>query len=249
MNNGSLFFKIDLCDIHVGISHHITNYKTIIKYCYETKLKLIKPLFTLTGHHNNGKQIISDLSIYYDLDNILVNNETFTVYDESTLNEKIVTRKYSAALLKTIAPFNSLKNEYSVCIPYKPSIIQVADKIVRKIGSAFMCIHVRRGDRITTKQIDIDTQPPNILSILKKYNPSTVYIMTNKIHELSELRNNKDYTIYFFDDFEELKSIRDNYYLFSIENVIMNLADIKCSTFNVPGTKYDCYLTNTAGWQ
>lgn len=63
------------------------------------------------------------------------------------------------------------------------------------------------------------------------------------------ISHNKDYTIYFFDDFEELKSIRDNYYLFSIENVIMNLADIKCSTFNVPGTKYDCYLTNTAGWQ
>jgi hypothetical protein len=83
---------------------------------------------------------------------------------------------------------------------------------VRKIGSKFMCIHVRRGDRITSRQIDIDTQPPNILSTIKKYNPSTVYIMTNKINELKELRNNKDHTIYFFDDFEELKSIGDNYY-------------------------------------
>jgi hypothetical protein len=71
----------------------------------------------------------------------------------------------------------------------------------------------------------------------------------NKINELKELRNNKDCTIYFFDDFEELKSIKDNYYLFVVENVIMNLADIKCSTFNVPDNKYHCYLTNTAGWQ
>ena len=249
MNNTSSFFKIDLRDIHVGISHNISNYKAIIKYCYENKLKLIKPLFTLTGHHNNGKDIISDLSIYYDLDNILVNDDTFTVYDELTVNEKIVTRKYFGGLLRMIAPFNTIKNEYSVSIPYNPSIIEVATDIVRKIGSAFMCIHVRRGDRITSKQIDIDTQPPNILSTIKKYNPSTVYIMTNKIHELSELRNNKDYKIYFFDDFEELKSIGDNYYLFSIESVIMNLADIKCSTFNVPDSKYDCFLTNTAGWQ
>ena len=92
MNNTSSFFKIDLCDIHVGISHHISNYKAIIKYCYENKLKLIKPIFTLTGHHNNGKEIISDLSMYYDLDNILVNDDKFTVYDELTVN--IITRKY-----------------------------------------------------------------------------------------------------------------------------------------------------------
>jgi len=247
MNSTSSFFKIDLCDIHVGISHHISNYKAIIKYCYENKLKLIKPIFTLTGHHNNGKDIVSDLSMYYDLDNILVNDHKFTVYDELTVN--IITRKYLGGLLRMIAPFNTIKNEYSVSIPYNPSIIDVATEIVRKIGNKFMCIHVRRGDRITSKQIDIDTQPPNILSIIKKYNLATVYIMTNKINELSELRNNKDYKIYFFDDFEELKCIKDNYYLFAIENVIMNLADIRCSTFNVPDNKYHCYLTNIAGWQ
>jgi hypothetical protein len=73
--------------------------------------------------------------------------------------------------------------------------------------------------------------------------------MTNKINELNELRNIKDRKIYFFDDFEELKSINDNYYLFSIESIIMNLANIRCSTFNSHNKKYHCYLTNTEGWQ
>ena len=40
-----------------------------------------------------------------------------------------------------------------------------------------------------------------------------------------------------------------NYYLFSIENAIMDLASIKCSTFYTPTTKYNCHLTNNFGWQ
>jgi len=59
-----------------------------------------------------------------------------------------------------------------------------------------MCIHVRRGDRITTKQIDIDTSPQNILNKIKENKASTVYIMTNKINELKELRNNMDHKKY-----------------------------------------------------
>jgi hypothetical protein len=29
----------------------------------------------------------------------------------------------------------------------------------------------------------------------------------------------------------------------------MNLADVRCSTFNTSDKKYDCYLTNTKGFQ
>jgi hypothetical protein len=246
------FLKLDLTNnVSAGISHHISNYNTIIKYCYENKLKLIKPIFNLSSTHNNGKEINSDLSIYYDLDNISINNEKFKLYDESSLiNKDIIIVKFSTPLLRVINPFNTIKHNYSINIPYNQSVIQIASDIVKKIGSKFMCIHVRRGDRITSKQIDIDTQPPNIISIIEKYNPYTVvYIMTNKIDELKELRNIKERRIYFFDDFEELKSINDNYYLFSIENIIMNLADVRCSTFNTSDKKYDCYLTNTKGFQ
>ena len=247
MDNIEYFIDIDTRSICVGISHHMSNYAAMIKYCYENKLKLIKPVFRLTGSHNNGKEIISDLSIYYDLDNILINNEKFTIYSESN----IASKKYSlsGSLLRLMAPFNSIKNNYDIQFPYNKTVIHIANDIVKKIGTEFMCIHVRRGDRITTKQIDIDTQPQNILNKIKENNASTVYIMTNKINELKDLRNNKEHTIYFFDNFEELKAIKDNYYLFSIENAIMDLASIKCSTFYTPTTKYNCHLTNNFGWQ
>lgn len=245
--NNDLYLNIDLLSIPAGISHHMSNYAAMIKYCYENKIKLIKPRFKLTAAHNNGKEIISDLSMYYDLDNILVNNEKFTLYSEPN----IVSKMYSppGGLLRLSAPFNCIKNNYDISFPYNKTIIQLANDIVKKIGTEFMCIHVRRGDRITTKQIDIDTQPPNILNKIKENNASTVYIMTNKINELKALRNNKEHKIYFFDDFEELKAIKDNYYLFSIENAIMDLASIRCSTFNAPQKKYHCYLTSAVGWQ
>jgi len=239
--------NVEMRNICVGISHHMSNYYAMIKYCYENKLKLIKPVFKLSGSHNNGKEIISDLSIYYDLDNILVNNEKFTIYSESNIASKKVFTQGS--LLRLMPPFNSIKNNYDISFPYNKTVIHIANDIVKKIGTEFMCIHVRRGDRITTKQIDIDTSPQNILNKIKENKASTVYIMTNKINELKELRNNMDHKIYFFDDFEELKAIKDNYYLFSIENVIMDLATIRCSTFNTPNKKYHCYLTKSPGWQ
>ena len=240
--------KVELTDICVGISHHISNYHAIVKYCYENNLKLIKPLFKLTATHNNDKLIISDLSMYYDLDNITVNNNIFKVYDQEGENNITIIIPLSE-LLRRSPPFNTIKKNYNVSFPYNKSVLEIANNIVAKIGTEFMCIHVRRGDRIRNEQMNIDTQPPNILSIIKKNNASTVYIMTNRIKELVGLRNNKEHTIYFFDDFEELKSIEDNYYLFSIECAIMNIASIKCSTFNTQNNKYNCYLTNHGGSQ
>ena len=115
-----------------------------------------------------------------------------------------------------------------------------------------MCIHVRRGDRITNKQIDIDTQPENIRKVINKYKPNSIYIMTNKINKLKSLSNTKN--IYFYIHFSFLEKISDNYYLFCIENNIMKFAKIRCSTFNVKlknknPNYYHCYLTNHSGWQ
>ena len=60
---------------------------------------------------------------------------------------------------------------------------------------------------------------------------------------------------YFFYDFEEIKDIKDNYYLYCIELQIMKNASIRCSTFNTKfknknskSKQYHDYLTNSMGY-
>jgi len=116
----------------------------------------------------------------------------------------------------------------------------------------YMCIHVRRGDRITTNQIDLDTQPDNIMRIIKQQlNIKNIYIMTNKIHEIYSIKKiNPEYIFHFYNDFDLLTAINDNYLLYSIETEIMKNATIRCSTFKIPRTTYyQHYLSETEGWQ
>jgi hypothetical protein len=244
------YFKIDLSKCFAGLTHQKSNLNTILLYCYHNNLKLIKPIFNLTGKHNNNKTLKTDLSKYYDLDGITINGEKFRLYDYDINNDKN-TIKYKAKnyLVRFDSGFSNLVG--NVNIPYQKDIINIAKQISLNLGD-YMCIHVRRGDRITNKQIDIDTQPKNIMKVVNKYKPKSVYIMTNKINELRSLSNIKN--IYFYTDFNFLESINDNYYLFCIENNIMEFAKIRCSTFNVKlnqknANYYDCYLTNYHGWQ
>ena len=254
------YFKINLSTINAGLSHQTNNLRSIIYYCYTNNLKLIKPIFLLTGNHNNKKQLTTDLSKYYDLNNITINGKLFKLYDDDVKYTYTVGKKsYHAGLLANdpmFLDFKKVKN-INMVIPYKQDIIDIAKKVYNELDE-YMCIHVRRGDRIKNKQNDIDTQPDNIRKIIEKYKPKKVYIMTNKINELKSLSNVEN--IYFYTNFDFLDKITDNYYLFSIENEIMNFAKIRCSTYNVPlmnknksinynSDYYDCYLTNFPGFQ
>ena len=73
--------------------------------------------------------------------------------------------------------------------------------------------------------------------------------MTNENNKeyLKEIKKIKN--LYLFSDFEELNKIKDNYYLFSVENNIMKNAKIKISTFSAPNNKYDDSLSELKGWQ
>lgn len=240
-----MYFIIDLSICCAGLSHQMSNFMSIIRYCYHNKLKLIKPIFILTGKHNNNITLKTDLSKYYDLDRITINGEQFKLYNNDINNYKN-TIKYKAKndLVRLDNGFSNLSGK--VDIPYKKDIIDIAKKVSSYLGD-YMCIHVRRGDRITNRQINIDTLPNNILRIIKDHNSKSVYIMTNKLNELKPLWDIKN--IYFYPNFE-LDKINDNYYLFCIENNIMKFAKIRCSTFKTKNNKYyHCHLTNYPGHQ
>lgn len=243
------YFKINLSTIYAGLTHQRGNFIKIIKYCYCNDLKLVKPIFTLTGYHNHGHKLETDLSEYFDLENITVDGNPFKLYDDSDNIDYTVGRKiYENSLLSNYHLFQNTSG--NVIIPYRSEIIKLAEKVSQKIGN-YMCIHVRRGDRITNRQIDIDTQPDNIKKIITKYRPTSVYIMTNKVEEIRELH---DDNVFFYDDFDFLREIEDNYYLYCVESNIMKLANVRCSTFNTNlvmknNTYYHCYLTDHPGWQ
>lgn len=245
------YFKIDLSTISAGLTHQTGNLRKIINYCFINNLKLIKPIFILTRVHNNNIELRTDLSKYYHLNGITVNGNLFKLYDDDvnyTYTVKKIT--YKDGLIENEPMFQNLK-KLNIVIPYKNEIIKIAKSISSQLDE-YMCIHVRRGDRITNKQIDIDTQPNNIIKMINKYKPKKIYIMTNKLNELKSLSNIEN--IYFYTNFNGLDKINDNYYLFCIENNIMDFAKIRCSTFNVKLTckksnYYHCYLTNYPGWQ
>jgi hypothetical protein len=148
--------------------------------------------------------------------------------------------------------FNNLE-WVNIKFSYNENILIISKQISTLLGN-YLCIHVRRTDRITTEQINKDTSPDNILEKIKKYDNKNVYIMTNEeISFFYKLKEQTDYNIfYFFTDFEILNKIKeeDNYLLFCIENEICNLADKRISTFKTPCVnKYIDYLTETDGWQ
>ena len=76
-----------------------------------------------------------------------------------------------------------------------------------------------------------------------------VYIMTNE-KNLNIFNEIKDvYDTYFFTDLEELKNIDDNYFLYFVEKVIMENAQIRISTFKTNKDYYNDYLSEHKGFQ
>jgi len=184
------YFSIDLSTICAGLSHQVENLRILIKYCYKHKYILILPQFKLYGFHNNGKEIITNLSNYIDFKTLIVNNEIFeVVMDSDNIDNKdiiyIEAKKYREELLYNDDMFKNL-DLVSIKFSYNETILIISKQISKLLGN-YLCIHVRRTDRITTEQINIDTSPNNILEKIKKYDYKNVYIMTNE--EISVPKN------------------------------------------------------------
>jgi hypothetical protein len=246
------YFSIDLSTIFAGLTHQIENLKTLIKYCYKHEYILILPQFRLYGLHNNHKEIRTNLSTYIDFKTLIVNNNYYEVVTNEVDSKDIIyikSKHYMNGLLCNDDMFMNLE-WIPITFSYNKNIITIG-KQISNILNNYICIHVRRGDRNITKQIDKDTSPNSILTKIKKHDIKNVYIMTNENISFFDSLKSSDYNIYFFNDFDILKKIKeeDNYLLFCIETEICKLADKKISTFKTPLTYYNDYLTDTPGWQ
>jgi len=253
-----IYFKINLNSIDAaGLTHQIGNLCTLIKYCYNQNYKLILPNFILTGKHNNGKQLLTNLTEYIDFDTLTINDIKFNIIiNHPTINTEdeiieIKETKYKAQLLTNSDLFKDVKPIGKISYNYTLKILDIGNNISKLLGD-YSFIHVRRTDKINNKQIDIDTQPLNILINIQKCKLKKVYIATDeKINFFDSLKENKEFNIKFYSDFEILSEIKtqDNYLLFCIENVIKTNAKKRVSTFKVPNTFYNYSLSEQNGWQ
>ena len=241
-------------NVNAGLSHLTSNLNTIIKEAYFNNETLIIPMFNLAGHHNNGKAIKSNLSKYYDYNNLTVNNKKFEVIlDKNSINnQSIRVVNLMNQLSKNDKNIIHSNKEININLPYNKSIINKA-KQISNILQKFMCIHIRRGDILKLKKnLNNDTNANGIIHKIHKYNwTHNIYIMTNEkdLSIYDPIMKKYKNKVYFYKDFNILNTIEDNYYLFCIEKEIMKHANIKISTFKTNGTFYDDYLSNINGWQ
>tara|TARA_B110001469_G_C9644191_1_gene324914 strand:- start:2364 stop:3194 length:831 start_codon:yes stop_codon:yes gene_type:complete len=233
-----------------GLSHHKSNLKYLILKSKQLNKILIMPKFVLTKKHNNNNEITCNLSKYFDIKNIKLNGEKIEIVYENELNEENI-YEYKLPIsskYRTIHNNKEFKLNGNLEINYSREIIYLGKKISKDLGN-YCCVHVRRTDRNNSK-IDKFTRPENILKKLKYVNsPKNVYIMTDEKEEgfFDEIKNY--YNLKLCRNIKELKNIKDNYYIFCIEKIIMNNASKKISNFKTKGETYDTYLINKNGWQ
>ena len=127
-----------------------------------------------------------------------------------------------------------------------PQILILAQSIGEKLGS-YYAIHVRRGDRLERNKIlQTCTRPQNIFNRIKNIIPlgEKLYILSNEwqVDYFDFLRNY--YEVYQYFDFDELKELlrEDNYYLYSVEEQILQNAKIKFDTFKPRQGGHPYYL-------
>lgn len=244
-----------------GISHHKSNLTKFILKANELNRVLIIPNFTLHGKHNSGKDITNNLSKYIDYNNLILNDKKFRVIYKNDEIKKIKSNdimiynlnqlqkdiKGDKGLIRFHEDFNLNGN---IKFNNPKEIIELALKIKLKLKN-YCCVHIRRNDR-NNKNINIYTKSDNIIKKLKEINsPITVYIMTDEKNINIFKKISEFYNVKYYFDFEELNKIKqqDNYYLFQIENEIMNYSNKRISTFKTNNSYYHNYLVNKKGYQ
>jgi len=239
-------------NIIAGLSHQVSNLYSFLNLAKKLGKIPIMPNFYLSGFHNNNKQIKANFTKYFDIpNNILL--ELPKNIDKNDV--EIYLPQHEIIRLDSYYIKNNPKKYYTK-FNWNKNIYKKAQQVIQKLEKPILCMHIRRGDMIFIKnKLIYDTSINNIYNILNKIKNEksfkTVYIMTNeKQTNYFDMLKNK-FNIKLFIDFQELKSIEkeDNYELFCIEKCIMELANIRVSTFKTNNKYYHYYLSNETGFQ
>jgi hypothetical protein len=137
-------------------------------------------------------------------------------------------------------------------------VLDHADRLTNLLGE-YHSIHVRRGDKLNDKErhpnLEQDTRPEKIYEKVSQVLPrgSTVYILTDERTPNYFDVLKKDYQVFQYADFPELKALvegdnPDNFLLYEVEQLIFARAKKKIHTFAHPKGKPRISLTRDLGW-
>lgn len=258
INNSKKQFITYTLNKPFGLTHQLSNLNTAIKHSYKLGKILVLPIFVLSKVHND-KELKSNLTKYFDFDELKINNIPVTVItDINKINEdELINVKINNQLFRKNKIITSVLNSsdnIKIDLPYNKNILKLSKQVRNKLGK-YMCIHLRRGDMLGLKPgLNEATQSDNIIKTINKIEGiyDNIYIMTNEknLSMFDKVRKTYQGRVFFYTDFAELKdNYQDNYYLFCIENDIMNNAHIQISTFKTKNDKYHGYLSKLGGQQ
>ena len=242
----------DKYNVKAGLSHHLSNLYSFLNLSKQLGKIPILPKFYLTGLHNNNKEIRADFTKYLEIPSNILKELPKDVHKNDI---EIYLPKNKLIRFDNYYIKNNPKKYYTKFI-WNKNIYKKAQNVLENLETPIVCMHIRRGDMIKVKKKLIhDTSINNILGVLNKIKKEkkfkTVYIMTNeKDKKYFDILKRK-FNIKLFEDFPELKRIEndDNYELFCIEKCILELSDIRVSTFKTDNIYYQYYLSNESGFQ
>jgi len=148
--------------------------------------------------------------------------------------------------------------EYSVTFLPSAFVLDTYNQVCNKTEN-YCAIHVRRGDMLsmveTYPNLKHDTHPDQIIATISKVLPrkSNVYILTNERDRNYFNPLKKDYIVFQYFDFPELRELLecekpDNFLLFEIEKLIFENANTKIYTFTHPEGGTRISLSKDLGW-
>ena len=262
------YLQYNITTRKAGLKHQSYNLKTLIaEACALGRIPVISQVY-LYGKHNNGNELYTTLGNYYDLRNIRLKGKKkpicfpqevhiepkFYKFDEVIPSgDEYVVKEFP---LNEGCSWKYAKTDYDIYydvkLPYTKQIEEKAKKVIDKLEKPYSCVHVRRGDVVRSLAYKYwpliwDTKPSNIIEKLNENkSPLTVYIMTNERKRSFFDVKNSNYNILLSSDFPILAELsqQDNYLLFCIENMIMENAQLRISTFKDDNPLYHDSLSN-----
>lgn len=231
-----------------GLSDQLDTLLTYIAFANYCDMVLILPTRELTGIHNEGRSITTNLTHYFNFSKLKINNKKVSVIENENEVDSDLVHQIQAqhpkiiAKLRTEIDFQNL----NIVLPRCNSHVQFAKSIITNFNLS-AGIHIRRTDKlnpelrdrerwgVSAKTWDEATSESNVIELSKHLNINNdcIYIMTDMLEDDEVVKRLKESNInymFYFDipKLVELKN-KNNYDLYNIECEILSQMKVSVS--------------------